>query len=60
MQYTQKNRHRIEPEFTLAMDIPEHNVIIYDDIVTTGSTLIATKKLLPGKNLLFIVGIKNN
>ena len=42
------------------MDIPEHNVIIYDDIVTTGSTLIATKKLLPGKNLLFIVGIKNN
>ena len=55
-----KNRHRIDPEFTLTMDIPEHNVIIYDDIVTTGSTLIATKKLLSGKNLLFIVGIKNN
>lgn len=57
---TAKNRHRIEPEFTLVADIPENNVIIYDDIVTTGSTLIATRKLLPGKNLLFIVGVKNN
>lgn len=55
-----KNRHRVEPEFTLAMEIPERNIIIYDDIVTTGSTLIATKKLLEGKNLMFIVGIKNN
>lgn len=40
--------------------IKENNVIVFDDILTTGATLIAVDKLLPGKNCLYVVGINNN
>lgn len=46
--------------FILNADIKENNVIVFDDILTTGATLIAVDKLLPGKNCLYVVGINNN
>ena len=55
-----KNRGRIEPQFTPLYDIEESNVILYDDIMTTGTTLRAMMDLLPGKNVVAIVGINNN
>lgn len=55
-----KNRQRVAPEFTLAKEIGEPNIIVFDDILTTGSTLHAISELLQGKNALFIVGINNN
>jgi hypothetical protein len=54
-----KNRQRINPEFTVAYPIEENNVILFDDIVTTGSTLEATHLLLNHKNIISIVGIAN-
>ena len=55
-----KTRQRINPTFTLNADIKENNVIVFDDILTTGATLIAVDKMLPGKNCLYVVGINNN
>ena len=55
-----KNRHRINPELTLLKPVEEQNVIIYDDILTTGSTLQAMRELLTGKNIVAIIGINNN
>lgn len=46
--------------FIANKDIDKKNVIIYDDIVTTGETLRKTKELLKGKNVVIIVGINNN
>ena len=45
-----------------ANNIPiEHNVIVFDDFVTTGSTILAMKNLLHslGKNPVFFCGINN-
>ena len=57
-----KNRQRVNPVFTL-VNIPEEpNVILFDDFVTTGSTLAATAALLreKGKTLHIIAGINNS
>lgn len=56
-----KNRQRIGAEFTLGRLPEEPNVIVFDDFVTTGSTLDAMNRLLApmGKNLLFFVGVDN-
>jgi hypothetical protein len=56
---TAKNRTRINPEFSLAYPIEENNIILFDDIVTTGSTLEATHLLLNHKNVICLVGIAN-
>lgn len=55
-----KNRHRIDPELKLVKQVDEKNVIIYDDILTTGSTVGALRNLLEGKNVIVIIGINNN
>ena len=55
-----KNRQRVQPVFYLEKEIKERNIIIFDDIVTTGSTLTACGNLLENKNVLFIAGINNN
>ena len=55
-----KNRHRINPELKLVKQVDEKNVIIYDDILTTGSTVGALTNLLEGKNVIVIIGINNN
>lgn len=55
-----KNKQRIGAEFELTKNIREANVILFDDIITTGSTLIASKKCLTGKNVFIIAAINNN
>ncbi len=54
-------KDRLNPEFFLLREIPESKVIIFDDIITTGMTLTATKELLLDKDqVVCIVGIHNN
>ena len=55
-----KGRDRINPDFKLVKDIPESNVILYDDILTTGSTIRACVHLLTDKNVVCVIGIDNN
>lgn len=56
-----KSRQRIGAEFTLRTLPAEANLIVFDDFVTTGSTLKAMNELLRplGKTLLFMAGINN-
>ena len=56
-----KNRSRIEPEFILNRDPVEPNVILYDDIITTGITIRETRRLLLEKDhtVLVVVAIRN-
>ena len=56
-----RNRQRVNAVFD-ANNIPrERNVIVFDDFVTTGSTLLAMKNLLQShnKNTIFFCGINN-
>lgn len=55
------SRQRINAVFTLNILPAEPNVIVFDDFVTTGSTLKGMKQLLSphNKTLLFIAGINN-
>lgn len=54
------NRHRIQPEFHRLYPIPERKVILFDDIITTGSTLKATVESLGDRAVILpIIGIKN-
>ena len=55
-----KNRARIDPVFTLVKQVSEPNIIIYDDILTGGTTLYTTANLFPDRNLLLVVGINNH
>lgn len=57
---TAKNRQRINPVFTLEYEIQENNIIVFDDIITTGSTIVATSNCFTNKNCLFVIGIYNN
>ena len=59
--FTAENRGRIDPVFHMVTNPAETNVILYDDIITTGETLRATRKLLidAGHVVLLLVGIKN-
>ena len=60
--FTCDSKQRIDPEFEMQIDPPENNVILYDDILTTGSTLKATKALLTdtGHVVFPIVSINNH
>lgn len=56
-----KNKQRMNAVFSLK-DVPtEPNIIVFDDIVTTGSTLASIKAAFGGKskNLMFFTGINN-
>lgn len=56
------SKHRVGAEFTLTgSPPPQRNVIVFDDFVTTGSTLLSMKNLLEplGYNLVFFTGISN-
>ncbi|MBD5421675.1 MAG: hypothetical protein HDR49_01400 [Bacteroides sp.] len=56
------SKHRVGALFTLSGQPPkERNIIVFDDFVTTGSTMISMKNLLEplGYNLVFFTGINN-
>ena len=54
------NRNRLAPDFHLLRPIVERRVIIYDDIITTGTTLTATAELLSDRDfVLNLIGINN-
>ena len=59
--FTAENRDRIEPEFHMEKNPEERNVLVYDDIITTGQTIRAVRQLLldSGHVVLCVVGIKN-
>lgn len=56
------SKHRVGAVFTFGNEPPtESNIIVFDDFVTTGTTMISMKNLLEplGKNLVFFTGINN-
>lgn len=56
-----EDRNRIEPTFYMVKNPPDKNVILYDDVITTGQTIRATRQLLLDTKhiVLAIIGIKN-
>lgn len=57
---TTADRDRVRPHFTLEKDPAEHNLIVFDDVVTTGITLEAVNDVLRPKHAtLNIIGILN-
>lgn len=57
-----KNRTRIAPEFTLEIKPRERNILLLDDIVSTGETLRTCRKLLldAGFTVFCIAAIRNS
>ena len=56
------SKHRVGTVFS-ANNIPPHrNIIVFDDFVTTGQTLVSMQNLLKslGKNCVFFAGINNS
>lgn len=56
------SKHRVGAVFTFGKEPPaERNIIVFDDFVTTGATMISMRDLLLplGKNLVFFTGINN-
>lgn len=56
-----KSKQRMNAVFSLSQVPSEPNIIVFDDIVTTGSTLSSIKNAFEkyNKNLLFFTGINN-
>lgn len=59
---TCKNRDRMNPEFTLQVEPEESNVLLYDDIITTGLTIKAERDLLQnlGHTVFTVISIDNH
>lgn len=56
------SKHRVGAVFTFGAEPPKKsNIIVFDDFVTTGATMISMRELLNplGKNLVFFTGINN-
>ena len=56
------SKHRVGAVFTLVKEPPtERNIIVFDDFVTTGATMLSMRDLLQplGYNLIFFTGINN-
>ena len=56
------SKHRVGAVFTFGKQPPaERNIIVFDDFVTSGATMISMRELLLplGKNLVFFTGINN-
>lgn len=56
------SKHRVGAVFTLGAEPPkERNIIVFDDFVTSGATMISMRELLLplGYNLVFFTGINN-
>ena len=59
---TAKSAQRINAQFSLRYMPPEPNIIVFDDFVTTGSTIHSMQQLFQplGKNLIFFTAVNNN
>ena len=55
------SKHRVGTVFTANNIPPQRNIIVFDDFVTTGQTLVSMQNLLHGhgKNCVFFAGINN-
>lgn len=56
------SKHRVGAVFSFGSEPPkERNIIVFDDFVTSGATMISMRELLLplGKNLVFFTGINN-
>lgn len=55
------SKHRVGHVFTANNIPPQRGVIVFDDFVTTGQTLVSMQNLLKslGKNCIFFAGINN-
>ena len=56
------SKHRVGAVFTFGSQPPaESNIIVFDDFVTSGATMISMRNLLMplGKNLVFFTAINN-
>ena len=56
------SKHRVGAVFTFGTEPPkEKNIIVFDDFVTTGATMISMRNLLLplGYNMVFMTGISN-
>ena len=56
-----RSRHRVDAVFDLMYLPPERNIILFDDFVTTGSTMKAMKSLMDAneRNVILFTGINN-
>ena len=59
--FSAENHSRINPEFRMLKNPKQVNVILYDDIITTGVTIKTVRQMLldEGHVVLLLVGIKN-
>lgn len=59
---TAGSKQRVGAVFTPNNIPPQKNIIVTDDIVTTGSTMLAMQNMLRklGKNCILVTGINNN
>ncbi len=55
------SKHRVGAVFSPNNIPPQRNIIVFDDFVTTGQTLVSMQNLLKshGKNCMFFAGINN-
>lgn len=55
------NRHCVGTVFTANNIPPQRNIIVFDDFVTTGQTLVSMQNLLHklSKNVIYFVGVNN-
>lgn len=55
------SKHRVGTVFTANNIPPQRNIIVFDDFVTTGQTLVSMQNLLisHGKNAIFFAAINN-
>lgn len=56
---TARTKKRIDPDFSVQKMPSQKTLVLYDDIVTTGATLLATLALFPEKNVVTVIGICN-
>lgn len=56
-----RSKQRVNATFTMNLCPSEQNIIVFDDFVTTGQTMLSMKRLFQptGKNLVFIAAINN-